>query len=540
MARAKFILSYDQENINSRGKNNMTPVMYAAQEGHEDVFDLLVREGANLTLFTNTRENILHVACIGGSVEIVKCVLTQNIVDINSQDGEGFTPLMNAAFYGRKYLFYLLAEEEPDFLLLTKMEETILHVACAGGNVEIVKYLMKHNIVDTESRDKNGWTPVMQAAYAGRKEVFHILVEAGANMSQVSNHRETILHISCKGGNVEITRYLMKQAVVDIESQDYKGWTPVMQAASAGHKHVFDILVEAGADLSHVGHKDDTILHVSCKGENVDIIKYLLTHEIVDIDSRDLDGWTSVMQAAIYGHKKTFDVLVEAGADLSQVHQKKKTFLHLASEGGNVEIIKHVLSHVSTVIDSRDVDGWTPVMHTVRAGHKDAFNFLAEKGADLSKVSHGKKNILHLACDGKNVEIIKYLLKHGIVDIDSRDKDGLTPLMHTAKHQSKDAFDILVKWGADLLLLDDDNDNILHLACDGGSVEIVKYLLTHNIVDINSRDGEECTPRAVRTIWDIPSAQNQLFAIFCEIVKAQQIDFKKLARDVVALEKGVA
>ncbi|XP_046571005.1 probable palmitoyltransferase AKR2 [Haliotis rubra] len=132
LARVKFILSDGRADINSVGKDNMTPVMHAAKEGHREVFDLLVREGANLSLLDDEDKNIAHLACIGGSVEIVKYVFTQNVVGINSRDLDGLTPAMTAALYKRKDVFDLLVEAGADLLLLNEFGETILHRACEG------------------------------------------------------------------------------------------------------------------------------------------------------------------------------------------------------------------------------------------------------------------------------------------------------------------------------------------------------------------------------------------------------------------------
>ncbi|XP_046571003.1 ankyrin repeat and KH domain-containing protein mask-like [Haliotis rubra] len=278
------------------------------------------------------------------------------------------------------------------------------------------------------------------------------------------------------------------------------GWTPVMQAASEGHKDVFDVLVKAGTYLSQVSNNKQTILHLACRGGNTEIIKYLLKHTTVDIDSRDASGWTPVMQAAIRGHKDAFDVLVESGADLSQVSNNKETILHMACGVGNVDIIMYLLKHDIVEINSQGFNGLTPVMRAAKYGHKDVFDVLVKAGADLSRLSDRKETTLHVACTGGNVGIIKYLLKHDIVDIDSRDVDGWTPVMHTVTGGRKDVFDLLVKWSADLSLLDYDNDNILHLACEG-DVEIVKYLLTLNMFDINSRDGDDCTSVMIAARW---------------------------------------
>ncbi|XP_067660126.1 putative ankyrin repeat protein RF_0381 [Haliotis asinina] len=488
LARVKYILSDNRSNINSRGENNVTPVLHAAMNGHREVFDLLVREGANLSLLDDTGLNILHSASIGGNVEIVKYVLTQNIMGINSRQKYGFTPAMNAALYKRKEAFDLLVKAGADLLLMNDLEQTILHVACQGGNIVIIKYLIKREIVDIDSRDVDGWTAVMHAASDGRKDVFDVLVKAGANLSLVNSNNESILHLACVEENVEIVKYLMKRDIVDINSQDINGWTPIMHAVSGGHKDVFDVFLEAGADLSHVSHKKENILHLACDGGNTEIVKYLVKQDIVDLNSQDVNGWTPLMFAAYAGDAEVFGVLVEAGGDMSQVCNDKENILHMACRGGNVKIVKYLLTHDIVDIDSQDEAGWTPVMHTAEEKRKDAFDLLVKWGADLSLVDGNSDNILHFGCDAGSVEIVKYLLTHNVMDINSRNGDDCTPAMIAARKGHEAVFFLLVDHQADLSAVNDAGDNILNMACEGENAQIVKYVSTRHIVEAYRED----------------------------------------------------
>lgn len=54
-------------------------------------------------------------------------------------------------------------------------------------------------------------------------------------------------------------------------------------------------------DVNHLG---DTILHKSAKHGFANLAAYLLAHEGVDIDARNLEGWTPLMYAVSCGHKE--------------------------------------------------------------------------------------------------------------------------------------------------------------------------------------------------------------------------------------------
>ncbi|XP_071094934.1 putative ankyrin repeat protein RBE_0220 [Haliotis cracherodii] len=247
LSRVKSILSDPGANINSMTKGRMTAVMIAAVAGHGEVFDLLVRKGADLSLLDNTDTSILHLACEGENIEIVKYVLTQNIVSINSRDDEGTTPIMTAASNGDNGVFEVLVEAGADLSLLNNNEDDILHLACEGENIEIIKYLLTQGNVDI-NRKLDGCTPVMEAALTKSKELFDFFVKEGADLSLLSDDKNNVLHLACFGGNVEIVKYVIAQNIFDINSQDAYGRTPAMIATHRDHKAVFRILIQKGAN----------------------------------------------------------------------------------------------------------------------------------------------------------------------------------------------------------------------------------------------------------------------------------------------------
>ncbi|XP_071115744.1 putative ankyrin repeat protein RF_0381 [Haliotis cracherodii] len=389
LSRVNSVLSDPRANINAMDKDKMTPVMFAASSGHREVFDLLVRKGANLSLSDVTGDNILHLACNGENVDIVKYVLTQNIVDINSRDADEWTPVMATAYNGDKGVFDVLVEAGADLSLLNNNEEDIFYLACEGGNVEIIKYLLTQGNVDI-NRKQYGSTTVMEAALANNKVVFDFLVKEGADLSLLSDDNGNILHSACVGGNVEIVKYLLTQNIVDINSQDGEDRTPAMIAAHKGHKAVFDLLVQKGANLTIVNDAGDNILNIACKGRNVDIVnKYLLTF-------LHITG-SSVITPLEYENDRVFPV---------PLHE---------CVGGNVEIVKYLLTQNIVDINRRDGENRTPAMTAAHKGSKAVFDLLVNNGADLRIVSYAGDNILNMACKGGDVDIVKYVITRHIV-----------------------------------------------------------------------------------------------------------------------------
>ncbi|XP_046572745.1 putative ankyrin repeat protein RF_0381 [Haliotis rubra] len=214
--RVKCILFDGRAEINVRGPQRKTPVMIAAEKAHIDMFGFLVRKGADLSVVDAESNTVLHLACEGGNLDIIETVLVQDTVDINSLGGQDRTPAMKAALKGHKHVFDLLVRKGADLSHVDFLHNTILHLACEGGNLDIVKHILTQNTVNINSLGENDWTPAMKAAIKGHKDVFDLIVKEGADLSLVDKEGDSILHAACEGGNVEIVTYMLKQSSVDI------------------------------------------------------------------------------------------------------------------------------------------------------------------------------------------------------------------------------------------------------------------------------------------------------------------------------------
>ncbi|XP_046582590.1 putative ankyrin repeat protein RF_0381 [Haliotis rubra] len=490
----KYIHSQNIIDIDSRGENGTTPLRIAALFGKMEVFSFLIKIGAEISKEDHNGGNILHVACQGGNVDIVKCVLRHKALYINSTDYKGITPLMSAAGYGNKVVFHVLIDRGADALAKDATNRNILHWTCQGGNVKILNFILTRNIVDINSRNRDKMTPLLLAAYYKKRDVIDLLIERGAHTLAVDHKSRNILYLSCSSVDLETVNYILKQNIVDINTKGEDGKTQVLVAAYLGNGEVFDILVKKGANLSVVTNNRDNILHLAIRGGNIKIVKYILTQDVVVIDSKGFEDMTPVLLAADVGNIEVFDILVNKGADLSVVDKDGESILHLAIRERNVKMVNYILTQDMADIDSKGSKDMTPVLLEAYMGNIEVFDILVNKGANLSVVNEDGDNVLHLAIRGENVKMVNYILTQDIVDINSKGFEDMTPVLLALDVGSTEIFDILVNKGADLSVVNEDEESILHLAIEEGNVEIVNSILAQNIVDINSTDCDGTTP----------------------------------------------
>ncbi|XP_048242766.1 uncharacterized protein LOC124128465 isoform X2 [Haliotis rufescens] len=180
LEEVKRLLTTLGVNVNYRGEGSRTPVMAAVVRGHRDVVKLLVNKGADVSLVDKDGNNILHYACMEGDVETVKCVLSRNMVDINSRGQRSRTPVMLAAGWGNGELVELLVNEGADVSLVDDEGYNILHLACMIGHLETPEFVLSQNVVDIDARDKRGQTAADIARRKGHHRLLDLLVSRGA------------------------------------------------------------------------------------------------------------------------------------------------------------------------------------------------------------------------------------------------------------------------------------------------------------------------------------------------------------------------
>lgn len=78
----------------------------------------------------------------------------------------------------------------------------------AGACVDV---LLSNKLIDIESYNDLGWTPLQLAAEAGSYDAVCSLVRAGANVNNMDkSYGRTVLHIAVEGGHKEIVEFLLR------------------------------------------------------------------------------------------------------------------------------------------------------------------------------------------------------------------------------------------------------------------------------------------------------------------------------------------
>jgi ankyrin repeat protein len=289
-------------NPNVRDPDKLTALMLAAGRANAALVRLLLdREADALAVEPRAGSSVLHVACQGGSADIVQMMLGAG-ASVNSVCAmTGHTPLMDAFWYKWPQIVKVLLDNGAGLNLRThygftlaqhvafeklvnffgkdrfdqaenflderrKADEKsaaghILMAAVVGDNVEAVQALLAAGFeVDKRYPIVNGFndghTPLLVACREGHVEIAETLIKAGADVNAVEPTFGAVpLHKAVYSGHVEITRLLVEQPAIKLNYRGAtNGYTPLHDALWHGHKPCAEVLLDKKADISLCGN----------------------------------------------------------------------------------------------------------------------------------------------------------------------------------------------------------------------------------------------------------------------------------------------
>ena len=135
------------------------------------------------------------------------------------------------------------------------------------------------------------------------------------------------------------------------------------------------------------------LLHAAAHARAGDTLQWLLDTGAMSVDMADSQGETPLMRAAWLGYKPGVDMLLEAGAKLTQTSLAGGTPLHFAYAGGSAaaEVVETLLSAGASA-DATDKSGANPASWAAQAAAREAGErLIAQEGAGRSKLSMTRK-----------------------------------------------------------------------------------------------------------------------------------------------------
>lgn len=338
---------------------------------------------------------------------------------------------------------------------VTPLKNTLLHVAAASGNLEIVALIVYGYPRLVTETNSNGDTALHLAAKAGDLLTLSVIVQLltsdvdsqSSASSRVlvkevedddlpfrkrNKQGNTALHEALINGHQWVALNLFGLDPQVLFYLNREGKSPLYLAAEAGYDSCVLAMLkdQVGSENPNTRFKGKSPIHGATRERQLGVLDIMLKKDPSMIYSRDEEGRTPLHYAASIGHLKGVHYLLGKYA-LGAVERDNSGFfpIHMASIKGHVDVIRELLRHCP---DPRELlsDNGQNILHVAAINGKYEVVSCILKTPELGKLINEKDKVgntpLHLATMHWHPMIVSALTGDKRVDLKLVNNEGLT------------------------------------------------------------------------------------------------------------------
>lgn len=393
----------------------------------------------------NTFDPVVLAINAQASTEVIRFLIDQKGNEPNKLTHDGRTYIFWASARGNIEVVEYLISKGADVNIIDSHSATAIAFAASGGqqNTKIYDALIKAGS-DVKQKNQEGASLLLQAIVSDKDfALTNYFISKGLTLQDADAAGNTAFNYVARTGNIDLMKTLVEKGV------KYNSNAMILAAqggrGAATKLEVYQYLESLGIKPNAVNANGENALHALARKPNqTAIISYFISKG-ADVNQADNEGNTPFMLAAGFNRDTATVALFAATVkNINLANKKGLTALALATRNNSADVMQYLISRGANV-NAVDKEGNNLAYYWLQSYSPqqiDAFNakmtLLQNNGFNITAPQKDGNTLYHLAISKNNLGLLKRIeqLK---VDVNVKNKEGLTPLLKAAMVAKDDA-----------------------------------------------------------------------------------------------------
>ncbi len=400
--------------------NHLDQLKKAIKEGDCKTTIDILKKYPSLINFPDpvTDETPLMRACGFRQKDIVEGLLKLKDLNINAQAKDGKTALHTAINANQQEIIAILLENSADPFIVNQYGLNPTAMAASFGYIDSLKTMHLCGIdLDTPNSKLNNQTPLMMAAANGHSDTVQYLISHSDTSRKDSDGKTALMHAIENGkgtGHAELGEFglcidwLVTHGAQSIALKDNFGKNAFMYAIEQENLHVLEKL-SPHVDINAKDHNNKAALYLAVEGDKKYSIEFLLKNFSDKLDKTP--ALSPTVLAAARGNTKLLKSLIDSGISLKNSAYEKEDAFVAAAKNNRGETLEYLIKKFKPSTEA------LAAAAIAAAGEGSIDCLRALKNYSKATFTQPNKDGLTpwvAAIDSDRIEVIKYLLKHGM------------------------------------------------------------------------------------------------------------------------------
>ncbi|MES2555374.1 MAG: ankyrin repeat domain-containing protein [Bacteroidota bacterium] len=427
--------------------------LQAVKESNKPIAAFALSSGAAKSAVDEDGKNALLLAVENGDQTMIDYAISELKLDVNAVSAANENALMLACKSQNLTLVNVLLDQTTNLEFENNLGETALFYANRNDNPALFDLFLQRKI-NLDHADHAGNTVLLRAAALNKNERIKLLIDRGANCTQVNNEGlnalSYLVEVNGAMSDVPLTELFLGKGL-SINSYGKSKETLVYKAAMAGDLKLLEWLRTKGADFNP---KNSSGQRPKCK--NPQIIRYLL----------------------------------ENGADVNAIDDWHSTYMCVALELQDFELAQYLISK-KIDLEQECYFSEPVLIKAIEAKDLAFVKFLVENKADVNVIGYFDRNAAEYAVKAEYQPVIDYLKSKGAMTPEEHNVAVMKRLEETKKlnefldaKNTTSVLQILRKY-PDLPLSPDEQKKMASLAVSASSLDLLQIALETYRFDLN-------------------------------------------------------